>query len=75
MDSSPPGSSVCGISQAGILEWVAISSAGDLLDPGFESTSPALAGRFFSTESSEKPNKYNKYSYYLKMNILHKMIL
>ena len=24
MDSSPPGSSVHGISQAGILEWVAI---------------------------------------------------
>ena len=25
MDWSPPGSSVCGISQASILEWVAIS--------------------------------------------------
>ena len=25
MDCSPPGSSVCGISQARILEWVAIS--------------------------------------------------
>ena len=27
MDSSPPGSSVRGISQARILEWVAISSS------------------------------------------------
>ena len=27
MDCSPPGSSVHGISQAGILEWVAISSS------------------------------------------------
>ena len=27
MDCSPPGSSVCGTSQAGILEWVAISSS------------------------------------------------
>ena len=27
MDCSPPGSSVCGISQARILEWVAISSS------------------------------------------------
>ena len=28
MDCSPPGSSVHGISRAGILEWVAISSSG-----------------------------------------------
>ena len=27
VDCSPPGSSVCGISQAGILEWVAVSSS------------------------------------------------
>ena len=27
MDRSPPGSSVCGVSQARILEWVAISSS------------------------------------------------
>ena len=27
MDDSPPGSSVCGIFQARILEWVAISSS------------------------------------------------
>ena len=36
-DYSPPGSSVCGISQARILEWVAISSfpsPGDLPNPG-----------------------------------------
>ena len=26
MDCSPPGSSVCGVLQAGILEWVAVSS-------------------------------------------------
>ena len=30
MDSSPPGSSVHGISQARILEWVAISSSRDM---------------------------------------------
>ena len=34
MDCSPPGSSVHGISQARMLEWVAISSSGDLLNPG-----------------------------------------
>ena len=43
-DCSPPGSSVHGISQARILEWVAFPSPGDLLDPGMEPVSPALAG-------------------------------
>ena len=54
MDCSPLGSSVHGILQARILEWVAISSSRDLPDPGIEPTSPAspeLAGRFFTTES------------------------
>ena len=42
MDYSLPGSSVHGIFQAKILEWVAISS-GDLPNPGIEPTgSPAL---------------------------------
>ena len=41
-DCSPPGSSVHGISQASILEWVASSSPGDLPDPGIEPGSPAL---------------------------------
>ena len=34
MDCSPPGSSVHGLSQARILEWVVISSSWDLPDPG-----------------------------------------
>ena len=54
MDCSPPGSSVHGILQARILEWV----VGDLPDPGTESASPtypALAGRFFTTEPPGKP--------------------
>ena len=42
MDSSLPGSSVHGILQARILEWGAISSPGDLPDPGVEPGSPAL---------------------------------
>ena len=49
MDCSPPGSSVDGILQARVLEWVAIPSPGDLPDPEIEPTSlvsPALVGRF-----------------------------
>ena len=32
-------------------------SSGDLPDPGIEPMSPALAGGFFTTEPSEKPQK------------------
>ena len=40
MDCSPPGSSVHMILQSRILEWVAISSPGDLPYPGIKSWSP-----------------------------------
>ena len=36
MDCSPTGFSIHGISQLGILEWVAISYEGDLPNPGIE---------------------------------------
>ena len=42
MDCSLPGSSVRGILQARILEWVAIPFPGHLPDPGIEPRSPAL---------------------------------
>ena len=52
MDYSPPDSSVHGISQAIILEWVAISPGdpGDLPNPGINPMSPELTGGFFTTE-------------------------
>ena len=55
---SPPGSSVHGILQARILEWVVISFSRGFPNPGVEpisSASPELAGRFFITEPPEKP--------------------
>ena len=55
MDCSPPGSPVCGISQARILEWVTISSPGDLPELGIEPASPALAGGFFIAKPPGKP--------------------
>ena len=42
MDCSPSGSSVHGILQARILEWLAVSFSGDLPDPGMAPGSPAL---------------------------------
>ena len=41
MGCSPPGSSIHGISQARIPEWVAIPSPGDLPDPGIKPVFPA----------------------------------
>ena len=55
MDGSLPGSSVQGISQTELLEWVAIPFPGDLPDLGIESTSPALTGGFFTTEPPGNP--------------------
>ena len=40
-DCSPPGSSVHGISQARILEWVPSPPPGDFPNPGIELASPA----------------------------------
>ena len=55
LDCSLPGSSVCGISQARILEWVAMPSSRGFPDPGIQPLSAALAGGFFTTAPPEKP--------------------
>ena len=65
MDCSLPGSSVHGILQARMLEWVTMPSSRDLPDPRVESLmsptlnprieflmSPALAGGFFTTSTT-----------------------
>ena len=49
-----PGSSVHGIFQARILEWVRFLPLGHLPCPGIEPASPALAGRFFTTHPTGK---------------------
>ena len=58
MECSLPGSSVHGISQAGVLEWVGISFSRGSSDTVIEtasSASPALAGGFLTAELSGKP--------------------
>ena len=50
MGCSPPGSSAQGISQARILEWVAISSSRRSPQSRYRPSSPALVGGFFTTE-------------------------
>ena len=48
MDCSPPGSSVCGILQARILEWVAMSSSRGSPQPKDQTQVPCIAGGFFA---------------------------
>ena len=61
MNCSPPGSSVHGILQARILEWVTISlhqftsSPGDLPDRGTEPRSLALQADYLLSEPPKKP--------------------
>ena len=62
VDYSLPGSSVLGILQARILEWVAmLSSRGNLPNPRIEPESlmsPTLAGGFFTTEATWEAHVY-----------------
>ena len=55
VDCSPPDSSVHGILQARILEWIAISFSGDLSDPGIKPGSPALQADSLPSELQENP--------------------
>ena len=54
-DCRPSGSSLHGISQARILEWVTISLSGDLPDPGIEPKSPALQADSLPFELQGRP--------------------
>ena len=54
-DSNASDSSVQGILQARILEWVAMPPPGDLPDPGIEPKSPALQADSLPSEPQGKP--------------------
>ena len=63
MDCSLSASSVHGISQARILEWVAFPSIGDLPNTGIQPVSlgfPALAGRFFTIRATWEAHYFFK---------------
>ena len=55
MDGSRPGSSVHGIFQSRVLEWVAISSPEDLPDPGIKPRFPTLQADALPSEPPGKP--------------------
>ena len=56
MDCSLPGSSVHGVFQARMLEWVASRGSSQLRGPIHVS---CIAGRFYTVEPPGSPNKYN----------------
>ena len=58
VDCSLPVSSVHGIFQGRILEWVPFPSPGDLPNPGIKPMTATLVGTFFSTEPPWKPRLF-----------------
>ena len=56
MDCSPPVSSVHGILQARILEWVAILFSRGFSQPRDRTLVSCTGGRFFTTEPAGKGN-------------------
>ena len=73
MDCSPPGSSVHGILQARIVEWLPCSPPGDLPDPGIKlasCASSALAGGFFTTGATWEARKLWYHTIIKNMSII-----
>ena len=69
MNCNPQGSSVLGISQARVLEWVAISNSWDSPNPWMEPRSSTLAGGFFTTRAPGKPS-FTRGSMYVYVSVL-----
>ena len=59
MDYSSVGSSAHGISQARVLEWVAISSSRGLPDLEIRSAVSCIAGEFFTITPPDKPTRWD----------------
>ena len=55
MDCSPPGSSVHGILQARVLEWVAMPSSRGSPNPGIKPGSPSFQADALTSEPPGKP--------------------
>ena len=71
MDHIPPDTSVHGISQARILEWVAISFCRGSSDPGIECTSPALQANSLPLSHLGSPSGRITIGYFLRQTFRH----
>ena len=70
MNCSPPGSSVHGIPQAGILEWVASSFSRGASQIGDHTCVSCTTGGFFTTEPPGKRLKCHQLSSKVKREVL-----
>jgi len=64
MDYSPPGSSVHGILQARILEWIAIPFSRGSFQPRNQTQVSCIAGRFFTVRVTREALVMNKEAIY-----------
>ena len=71
MDCSPPGSSVHGILQARIMEWVAMPSSRGLSRPRDQTQVSRTAERFFTDEPPEKPSGMQLYPHLFPLILLY----
>ena len=70
MDSSHQAPLSMGFSRQECWSGLPFPSPGDLLDPGIEPTSPALASRFFTTEPPGK-SLVLIFFFFLGVNTIH----
>ena len=75
MDCSPPGSSVHGILQARLLEWVAIPFSSDPGNPGIEPGSPALKMDSLLFEPPRKSILYKYLHIYMYLGLFLEFLL
>ena len=66
MDCSLPGSSVHGIIQARILEWIAVPSSSGSSPPRDQTCTSCIAGTFFTPEPPGKPLEHSMSLYSLR---------
>ena len=71
MDFSLLGSSVYGLSQAGILEWVAISSSRGSAWPKHQACVSCIAGGFLTTVPLGKPCFQSLYAFLVILFLFH----
>ena len=73
--SSPPGSSVLGILQARIREWVAVPFSRGSFRPRDSTRVSCIAGRFFATEPPGKPKSLLRNTYPWKLSVMSHSLL
>ena len=73
IDCSPPGSSVHGILEARILEWVAVPSSRGSSQPWDQTRVSRITGRFFSIWAPKEALLYPMY-FYSYLVIIHDII-